>query len=50
LGDGFYKFSAVAEMDDRLVTIHMGCKEGEGYCEPFEGGEAGSPSKHITMC
>jgi len=34
-------------MGDRLATIDMGRKEGEGCCAPF-GGEGAGP--HLTQC
>ena len=43
------KSSAVAEMGDRLATIDMGRKVGvEGFCVPFRGGGAGSPSNTMS--
>jgi len=41
------KSSAVAELGDRLVTIDMGRKVGEGCCAPFRGGD-GSPSNTMS--
>jgi len=35
--------SAVAEMGDRLATIHIGEKVGGGYCATIREVEAGSP-------
>jgi len=41
------KSSAVAVMGHRLATIHTGRKVG-GYCAPFRGREAGSPSNTMS--
>ena len=42
-----YKYSAVAEMDDRFATIDVGQKLGAARCAPLADGEV---VPHLTQC